>query len=396
MKKLLTILLSAAIIILSAVPVLADEEKDVYTDWEIISSFYDEADDGYNMIVSRGQYVHVSADNTYKWYYTSCPDFYKISEFSSDGSEIGDKMLAAVKNHEPIPAGTIVEPLPLEDGSYSIIETYPPRLAASGLKFVGEGDGSAVISEDATVSEIEAINDFCPFEGRYPYPDGSFADALLAADGAVYRLVRENGRPVSADVGDNAVIRKTTAYKDMPQADGEQNISLDGALEYVSLGGGKIAVRTSDYYGWSLFEEAEASAMSSGDWPAMINYKGVIYKLSYSPLELPQGAEFVPLGELTYSEGEPDEPGTQNYSRTPVEFSEAVYNGVDCVAAYCNGDYMLFLPEDYKPQNVDLSSLPEEKNPGTGRRPNAAAAVLIAGLAIWAGSVIAEERRGER
>lgn len=259
MKKLTAIFAAALIAMAATLPVFASAQS-VFTDNEIISSFYDEANDGYDIIVSWGQYVYVVAENTYKWYYTSCPAFYEISEFSSDGSEAGDKMLAAVQNHEPIPVGTPVDLVPYPDSEVFINETYPPQLGAAGIMFVGEGTSEYTISKEAMITEIDGINRCYTFEGWYPYPDGSYPDASVAVNGTLYRMVRdENGRPHKVDENIDTttqIVWKTSGYSDgEPRNNGEQNTADWLDIEYTELSEpGFLAVRTNSYHEWTLFE----------------------------------------------------------------------------------------------------------------------------------------------
>ena len=132
----------------------------------------------------------------------------------------------------------------------------------------------------------------------------------------------------------------------------------------------------------------EFSGSTQGDYPAMIFYNGVLYKLADSALELPQDVDFASLGTLSYVEGEPTVSGTQNYSLDPVDFAEAVYNGVDCLVALCDGDFRFFLPygvtvpefEEQSYQSVPNPGAlnPEYKNPETGAEGGALAVTALA------------------
>lgn len=132
----------------------------------------------------------------------------------------------------------------------------------------------------------------------------------------------------------------------------------------------------------------------------MITYKGRTYVLAkrLGQMEIPRGGKFKTTETAEYESGIPGE-GRQNYSETPVGFSEAGINGVDCIAAEYDGGIYFFEPIDesvpefdspreYEEIPVPTEVGPEEAedkdnapNPATG----AAAAVPGAiGIIFWA------------
>ena len=278
MKRIISVILAIFMMILAVPAVFADEYSRLLTDNEIISSFYNAREDCYEVIVSWGYSYKSAETGETEWIYTSCPASFEVSEFSSDGSAEADAILKAIQNHEPIPVGTPVELLPPEGTEdVFILETDPPQLGnVVGLKILGEPKEEKIkLSTETMVSEIEWINSHCSFEGRYPYPDGELPLGEIAVNGRLYRAVTdENGRPMALPEEEAEGLEVKTSGEHVdgePKNDGEQTLNWDSVEYALTDDPERIAVRSSDYWGWSLFEAVKPLEGASGSSAAPVD-----------------------------------------------------------------------------------------------------------------------------
>ncbi len=451
MKKVLSIILAVLMLAALGVTVFADSEEltaGVSAGFTVLGSSYDEEDGVCRMIVSNRMFTYQTYDESYSWYYTTLHASYKPDDrevtLSSDGSGIGNAALESFKNKEPVPAGTVVK----LTWNGEILESYPPQFSGKiyGFEFTGETTEYSLDEMEQALSDYYLNSDETekiPSEGVRCAEKADFAvagcdsstlkDGEYTKSGSTLYLVQngasQNFVRLTVDVDKFAVVcgegdaELTETYKNFIKT-GELpvgtvvSISWTGMIldsypaQLEGVFGLTVTSKESDYSDADLKAKMDAfneefEGSSQGDYPAMIFYKGVLYKLSDSALELPQGAEFKPIGTLSYVEGEPTESGTQNYSRQPVEFAEAVYNGVDCLVAYCDGDYRFFLPYTASPsadpaqQSHEEVPVPKQseagvKNPETGvGLGNAFALAALAGASVYALTLRASRRRKE-
>ena len=278
MKRIISVILAIFMMILAAPAVFAEVGTQNRIDDEIISSYYDAESDSYKIIITWGDSFKVMGQEEPHWIYTSCPASFEVSEFSSDGSAEADAVLKAIQNHEPIPVGTPVELLPPEGTEdVFILETYPPQLGnVVGLKILGEPKEEEIkLSTETIVSEIEWINSHRSFEGRYPYPDGELPLGEIAVNGRLYRAVTdENGRPMALPEEEAEGLEVKTSGEHVdgePKNDGEQTLNWDSVEYALTDDPERIAVRTSDYWDWSLFEAVKTLEDASGSSAAPVD-----------------------------------------------------------------------------------------------------------------------------
>lgn len=450
MKRLFSVVLVLIMFAVMSTPVFADSGEQRSTAvFTVLESGYDEQDNSVWLTVSNRMFAYRTYDESYSWYYTTLHASYKPGDrevtLSSDGSDIGNAALESFKNKEPVPAGTVVK----LTWNGEILESYPPQFSGKiyGFEFTGE-------TTEYTLDEMEqALGDYYGYDGPAEISSEgvrcaekadftvagcdtstlTLADVRYTKSGSTLYLVQngasQNFVRLTVDVDKFAVVcgkgdgELVKMYKDFIKT-GELPVGTVVSISWTGMildsypaqldgvFGLTVTSKKSDYSDADLkakmddFNE-EFEGSSQGDYPAMIFYNRVLYKLSDSALELPQGAEFKPIGTLSYVEGEPTESGTQNYSRQPVEFAEAVYNGVDCLVAYCDGDYRFFLPYTASPsadpaeqshEDVPVPKQPEAgvKNPETGvGLGNAFALAALAGASVYALTLRASRRRKE-
>ena len=400
----------------------------VTAEFTVLESSYSEDYDSYGMIVSYRKFAYQTYGESYAWYYTTMGANYKIGDeevtVGSDGSEIGNAALESFKNKRPVPAGTVVR----LSWNGEIMESYPPQFGGKiyGIEFTGE-------TTEYTLDEMEqALGGYYGYDGPAEIPPegvrcaykadftvagcdtSTLVDGRSTKSGSTLYLLQngayQNFVRLRVDVDKFAVLcgegddNLTETYKSFLKT-GELpvgtvvSISWSGLIaesypeQFEGVFGLTVTSKKTDYSEADLKAETDAfyeefSGSTQGDYPAMIFYNGVLYKLADSALELPQDVDFASLGTLSYVEGEPTVSGTQNYSLDPVDFAEAVYNGVDCLVARCDGDFRFFLPYGVTVPELEGQSYqsvpnpgalnPEYKNPETGTEGGALAVTALA------------------
>lgn len=239
MKKLTAIILAFATIISLALPIFADDEELITTEFTVVGSIYHEDSGYYEMAISYRNWIFSVSDNESRWYYTTSNVAFDLEKtrlaLSSDGSEKGDAALNAVYDHEIIPFGTVVE----VTWSGMIAETYPPQL--EGIVSFRFTDKQTDYTLEDIAKQAKEMNEMR--SGHfYTLPEGIMQDenlsdevsssssgdypAMIMVGETLYQLQYE----IVAKVDDSAIIGYTSSYTNgEPSKDGETNFIGEGA-----------------------------------------------------------------------------------------------------------------------------------------------------------------------